>query len=107
MVVNRIEETKDDLPIRYELHSNFPNPFNAQTTICFSLLKKSYVKINLYNILGELVGEICNNIYMEGEHRVIFNGGTLSSGIYFYLMEVMDENDQILFRDIGKMMFIK
>ena len=95
------------MPLRYELFSNYPNPFNAQTMIDFSVPEKSRVRIELYNILGRFEQELCNRIYEEGQHQIQFNGNKLSTGIYFCLMEATDTKGTNNYRDVHKMILIK
>lgn len=67
-----------------ELLQNFPNPFNPSTNIKFRLDKKSPVRLNLYNMLGELVKELINKELYSGEHIFTFHSGNLPSGVYVY-----------------------
>jgi hypothetical protein len=81
-----------------ELLGNFPNPFNPQTTIQFSLSfgegrGEGFVKIDVYNVRGQRVRTLVNDMYSTGEHSVVWNGmddsgRTVGSGIYFYSMRV-------------------
>lgn len=68
----------------FNLYQNYPNPFNPETTISYSLDKRQLVNLTIYNILGEKVSVLVNNIQEKGNHSVTFNGSKLSSGIYFY-----------------------
>ena len=68
--------------------SNYPNPFNPETNIQFSLSHPSVVTISIYNTKGQLVNHLANQQFAQGTHSVIWNGkdtkGTsLASGIYF------------------------
>ncbi len=76
-----------------DLHSNYPNPFNPQTTISFSI-KDTYGKtsITVYNIKGQKVKTLLNEVLPAGYHTTIWdgtnsNGRSVSTGIYFYKME--------------------
>jgi photosystem II stability/assembly factor-like uncharacterized protein len=72
----------------YELSQNYPNPFNSHTKIEFSIPKFSEVRIVLYDILGRQCEIITAGIYQEGKYEVIFNSRDISSGVYFYTLEV-------------------
>ena len=61
----------------------FPNPFNAQTTISFSLMNNSHVEISIYDITGRLVEVVTNKAYPVGEHSIVWNAGNMPSGMYF------------------------
>ena len=72
-----------------QLIGNFPNPFNPETTISFSLANESHVKLEIFNIRGALVKTLLNESINEGVHTRVWNGldthgNTVASGIYFY-----------------------
>ncbi|MBN2829666.1 MAG: T9SS type A sorting domain-containing protein [Candidatus Cloacimonetes bacterium] len=74
------------------LQSNYPNPFNPETTIAFSLKEKGNVKIDIYNITGQHIYTVTNETYDPGHHTIIWNGdgkngNKVPTGIYFYKME--------------------
>ena len=105
-----IKEVNDDdnpLPI-YEtaLIGNFPNPFNPETIIRFSLAVDSFVSIDIYNIRGQKVKNLLNAHIQIGEHSVIWNGHDennreVGSGMYFYIMQTED------FSQVKRMMLMK
>lgn len=68
----------------YELNQNIPNPFNPSTVISYSINANSNVSIKIYNILGSEVYTLVNTRQNAGSYSVSFNGGNLSSGVYFY-----------------------
>ena len=67
--------------------SSYPNPFSATTTIAFSLNKSDFVSIKVFDVYGQLVSILSNEIMKEGEHKIEFDGSSLSSGIYFYTIQ--------------------
>ena len=92
----------DDLPpLKTELIGNFPNPFNPETTIVFSIGTPPSVRedkggvniqIDIYNIKGQKIKSLINTIYNAGTHKTIWNGtdqtgNPVSSGIYFVTMK--------------------
>lgn len=99
------------VPTKFELSQNYPNPFNPSTTIRFSLPKETRLKINIYNMLGELVETIADGTYEAGYHKVTFsaiggsasggNAFSLPSGAYIYRFESPD------FVQVRKMILIK
>jgi hypothetical protein len=72
------------LPAGFSLLRNYPNPFNASTSISYSLSKPSDVTISIYDMLGRLIDTINNETQITGEHSVIWNAGNFASGVYFY-----------------------
>ena len=71
-------------PAGYSLSQNYPNPFNPSTKINFSLAKASYVRLDVYNVLGQHVETLIDQNMKAGEHEYNFNASRLSSGVYLY-----------------------
>ncbi|NWF88897.1 MAG: glycosyl hydrolase 53 family protein [Ignavibacteriaceae bacterium] len=85
-IVTSVENEKNSL-MNFNLHQNYPNPFNPITTINYSLIKDTFVKLIVFNFLGEEMNILVNEFQLKGEHTVIWNGkdynnSDLSSGIY-------------------------
>lgn len=83
MVTGRI------LPTSYSVAQNYPNPFNASTVIRYSLPEQARVKIEIYNILGQKVKTLVDEVQTAGYKTVEWNGTnaqnrTVASGVYFY-----------------------
>ncbi|MCH8192918.1 MAG: T9SS type A sorting domain-containing protein, partial [Planctomycetes bacterium] len=85
----------------YVLKSNYPNPFNPETTIEFSLPQSAEVTLVIYNILGEKVEILLNSQQSAGYHKVRWNASNVSSGIYFYRLQAG------IFVETRKMMLLK
>ena len=88
-------------PTQYNLSQNYPNPFNPTTKINYSLPKSGLVTLKIYNILGQEVNTLVNEVKSAGVYSVDFNASNLSSGIYFYTIKSGD------FTDVKKMSLIK
>lgn len=78
-------------PFVTALNSNYPNPFNPTTTISFSLAQAGDTQLGIYNLKGQLVRSLVNDVRNAGNHSVVWdgkdnNGNTVSSGIYYYKM---------------------
>jgi len=82
-----VEENDPQIPSEFKLEQNYPNPFNPSTQINFSVPKQTQLRINLYNILGELLQTITEGLYEAGYYQTEFNAENLPSGIYIYRME--------------------
>jgi hypothetical protein len=76
-----------ELPLEYSLEQNYPNPFNPSTTIKYSIPEDGFVKLAVYNMLGEEVAAIINTTQKAGRYEVNFNASKLSSGVYVYRIE--------------------
>jgi len=70
--------------------SNYPNPFNPQTTIRYQLPKAGHVKLQVFDLSGRLVQTLVDENQPTGEYSKIWNAENVSSGIYFYRLETKD-----------------
>lgn len=66
----------------FTLHPNYPNPFNPATTIHFSIASSGVIDLSVYDIAGRRVLTVLNQWCEAGDHRLIFNGSDLPSGVY-------------------------
>jgi hypothetical protein len=71
----------------FSLNQNYPNPFNPSTKISFSLAQSSNVKLSVFNMLGEKIVELLNEVKSAGTYDVNFDGSELSTGMYLYRIE--------------------
>ncbi|MCC6253484.1 MAG: T9SS type A sorting domain-containing protein [Ignavibacteriaceae bacterium] len=78
---------EEEIPFQYQLSQNFPNPFNPVTRIRYSIPQSSFVTLKVYNILGKEISTLVNEEKSVGNYEVDFEGGNLTSGIYFYKIE--------------------
>ena len=76
-----------ELPLEYSLDQNYPNPFNPSTIIKYSIPEDGFVKLAVYNMLGEEIAAIVNTTQKAGRYEVNFNASKLSSGVYVYRIE--------------------
>jgi photosystem II stability/assembly factor-like uncharacterized protein len=74
----------------FKLEQNYPNPFNPITTISYSIPKDEFVKLAIYNLLGEEIKVLINQFQRSGDHQVYFDSQTLSGGVYFYSLKTWD-----------------
>ena len=80
-----------DNAVTPEVHlaQNYPNPFNPSTTISYSLPEAGQVKLEIFNLRGQLVQVLTDSQESAGEHRKVWNGtdqsgNAVASGVYFY-----------------------
>lgn len=88
-------------PVDFALAQNFPNPFNPSTTISFSLAEPTFVKLGVYNLLGEAVQILKNENMNAGTYNITFDASSLPSGMYLYKIETAQ------FTSVRKMMLMK
>ena len=95
------------LPVEYSIAQNYPNPFNPSTTIVYGLPSRSYVRLEIYNVLGQVVQELVNTEQQAGYQYVVWNAAA-ASGLYFYRIDATSiENPKHRFVSIKKMMQLK
>ena len=88
-------------PLEFALAQNYPNPFNPTTSINFSIAEPTFVKLAIYNLLGEEV-QVLKNDYMEaGTFKINFDASSLPSGMYLYKIETAQ------YSSVKKMMLMK
>ncbi len=93
--------SNNELPDSYGLSQNYPNPFNPSTNISFTIPTDGVVKLNIYNLLGEVVSELIYDNLQAGTHQYQFNASNLTNGIYFYSISVNG------FKKVKKMLLLK
>jgi photosystem II stability/assembly factor-like uncharacterized protein len=88
-------------PGSFVLHQNYPNPFNPVTLIRYELPEESKVTVKIYNVLGQEISTLVNELQDAGYKEVKFDVGNLGSGVYFYRLQAGS------FTDMKKMLVIK
>ena len=83
--------------VGFNLLPNYPNPFNPNTVIPFSLEKAGMVQLEVFDLLGRKVATLVDEELQQGRHSYSFEGTSLSSGIYVYRLK---QNDQIITRSM-------
>ncbi len=74
-------------PLSFALEQNYPNPFNPSTNIRYSVPETGQVKLAVYNLVGEEVAVLVNDVLEAGFYEITFNASNLPSGTYFYKVE--------------------
>jgi hypothetical protein len=81
-----IERVGEGIPERYALATNYPNPFNLQTTIRYAVSATAHVRLAVYDALGREVAVLVNEGQAAGIYEATFEGIGLPSGVYLYRM---------------------
>ena len=86
-----VAEFGEGMPNKFELYQNYPNPFNSETIIEFDLPFDSWVSLKIYNVLGQEVKTLVDELKRAGKHKVVWDGrneegSPVTSGIYFCKM---------------------
>jgi hypothetical protein len=79
-----ISKISENIPQRFNLYNNYPNPFNPSTSIKFDIPLNCFVKINIYDISGRKIDVLLNSKMDAGSYLINYNADNLSSGVYFY-----------------------
>lgn len=96
-----IDGSDNLLPGKFTLSQNYPNPFNPSTVISYRVPGNTYVRLEVFNMLGQSVALLVNEQKTGGSHTVSFDASTLSSGIYIYRIH------SVGFNQYRKMLLIK
>ncbi len=82
-----------DVPSKYELYDNYPNPFNPLTTISYSMPHSEFVQLKVYDVLGKEVATLVHEYKVSGYHKIEFDASDLNSGVYFYRLQCSGFNE--------------
>ncbi|MBI4547327.1 MAG: T9SS type A sorting domain-containing protein [Ignavibacteriae bacterium] len=90
-----------ELPKEFALHQNYPNPFNPVTVIRYQLPVQSHVTLKIYNLLGQEVRTLVDEVQEAGYKSVEWNAAGMASGVYFYRLRAGN------FVDVKKLPLLK
>ncbi len=99
--LTKIKDYNSNNPSSFVLYQNYPNPFNPATIIQFNLKNSGYVKLAVYNVLGQEIAVLTNGNMTSGIHNISFDASGLQSGIYIYKIEGTN------FKESKKMVLLK
>lgn len=100
-----ISQNSTEVPLNFTLHQNYPNPFNPSTTINYELKITNYVTLKVFDLNGKEIQTLVNKKQTAGSYSIEFNTSNLSSGIYFYRIEVSNSKEN--FSQTKKMVLVK
>ena len=91
MIANANEKNNlKHVPDQFILNQNFPNPFNPETIINYSVPIQSFVSLKIFDLLGNEIKTLVNSYRHPGNYSVKFDASEISSGIYFYRLQAGD-----------------
>ena len=85
--VTSIEDVQGTQPSDFDLSQNYPNPFNPSTKISWQLPVSGHQTLKVYDVLGNEVAILVDEFKAAGIYEVNFDAGSLSSGVYFYILQ--------------------
>jgi len=83
-ISSAVTDNSSELPSGFYLGQNFPNPFNASTTISYQLAEPTVVRLSVYNLSGQLIDELVNEQQVSGYYSISWTALKQKSGIYFF-----------------------
>jgi len=103
-----VKPINSGIPAMFYLHQNYPNPFNPTTTIRYELPVQCRVKLRIYNLLGQVVSTISDEIQTAGYKSLEWKANGVASGVYFYRLEATSISDPgRMFSQTRKMLTLK
>lgn len=94
-------------PENFALKDSYPNPFNPVTTVPFDLPENSYVKISVYNTLGQKMVELANSYFNAGAHKVELHAENFPSGVYIIRAEFVSSDNKKQYTFMKKALLVK
>jgi hypothetical protein len=104
---------EEQIPLTYKLFQNYPNPFNPSTTVSYELPTASKVTLKIYNILGQEIKTLIDDVQAAGAYRLQWDarnnsGNRVATGVYFYRLEVSSiSSSGHIFAETKKMLLIR
>lgn len=96
-----IRPSNNEVPTEFKLFQNYPNPFNPTTKIQFSIPKESFVRLSIYNAIGQEIVTLVSQELPASTYSIDFNATDIPNGIYFYSLQAGE------FTQTKKMILIK
>jgi hypothetical protein len=83
-LITGVSQYSSKIPSNYALNQNYPNPFNPSTSIQFDLPRTGFTTLRVYNLLGQEVATLVNEMKSAGSYKVQWNAQNMTTGMYFY-----------------------
>ncbi len=84
---SNVSENQSQTPGSYILKQNYPNPFNPTTNIEFQIDQTGFVSLTIADLLGNQIKALVSEVLTPGNYKRVFDGTSLSSGVYFYRLQ--------------------
>jgi flagellar hook assembly protein FlgD len=112
ITIHEIVYQKVDAPLIFKLYKNYPNPFNPSTTIKYSLPIDAQVELKVFNILGQEVITLVDDVNKAGFHDIQWHGknqvgNSIASGMYFVYFNAKGVGSGKHFNQVMKVIFLK
>jgi hypothetical protein len=98
---NYIDVSLDIIPNKFEISAVYPNPFNPIATIDYSIPKESYLTVKIYDVVGNEVATLVDDVQFEGSYSIQWDAKDYSSGIYFVRFNALGKTN------VRKLMLMK
>lgn len=82
-----VEDESTSRPMEFSLWQNYPNPFNPSTTICFDLPRAGDVTLRVYNVVGQEIEPLVDEVLPAGSYKINWRPEGIASGVYFYRLQ--------------------
>ena len=86
-IITNAVSVKNESPAAFSVAQNSPNPFNPTTTISFSIAEAGHVSIDVFNVAGQKVDTLVDNVMTAGSHSAVWDAAGFSAGVYFYTVK--------------------
>ncbi|MDP2209481.1 MAG: T9SS type A sorting domain-containing protein, partial [Bacteroidota bacterium] len=107
-ILSPCDVNDDPIIRRFSLSQNYPNPFNSQSVVSYEIPELSYVKLNIYDVLGRERSRLVDGYQQAGRYDLKILSENLSSGIYFYRLETASlKNPSNKFTQTRKILILK
>ena len=107
-----VKDAEAGLPTSFALDQNYPNPFNPTTTIRYAVPSPSKVTLKIYNMLGQEISTLVDDVRETGFYKLEWNGrnqhgNQVATGIYFYRIDAKPADGSATFTSLKKMLLLK
>ncbi len=102
-----ISQMGSNLPEEFSILQNYPNPFNPVTHIEYNIAQYSRVMIRIFDMGGRLITELYNGNQVPGRYEITWNARQFTSGMYLLELMSLSNQNNLNFRDVKKILYLK